>query len=322
MAPIVRTVLADIPPSALGATDAHDHAFFASPLLHGQELDDLDRAIEEVATLAAAGAAAYVDWTPIGLGRDLERLRAVSRATGLHVVASTGVHREAHYGPDDPVRSLDLVERFVADVGEGSGAIKIGAGYHRLSAFERRVLDAAAEAHGRTGAPVLVHTELGTHGGEILELLAGVGTVVLAHVDRNPDAGEHAELAAAGAYLEYDGPGRTRYWPDSTLLQLIADVAGRGYADRLLCGGDLAGRHMSRAYGGGPGMDYVFARFKPRLERELGAELSERIFVANPARAFAFEPRSKKLSTADAKPSISGSPSGSDSATNPRRAYE
>jgi phosphotriesterase-related protein len=47
-----------------------------------------------------------------------------------------------------------------------------------------------------------------------------------------------------------------------------------------------------RAYGGGPGLDYVFRRFKPRLERELGDELSETIFVANPARAFAFEPRS------------------------------
>jgi hypothetical protein len=35
----------------------------------------------------------------------------------------------------------------------------------------------------------------------------------------------------------------------------------------------------------------VFARFKPRLERELGAELSEQIFVANPARAFAFRPK-------------------------------
>jgi phosphotriesterase-related protein len=48
---------------------------------------------------------------------------------------------------------------------------------------------------------------------------------------------------------------------------------------------------MMRAYGGGPGLDYVFARFKPRLERELGTDLCEQIFVANPARAFAFEPR-------------------------------
>jgi hypothetical protein len=48
---------------------------------------------------------------------------------------------------------------------------------------------------------------------------------------------------------------------------------------------------MMRAYGGGPGLDYLFARFKPRLERELGDELSERIFVVNPARAFAFVPQ-------------------------------
>ena len=50
-------------------------------------------------------------------------------------------------------------------------------------------------------------------------------------------------------------------------------------------------RAMMRSYGGGPGLDYVFRGFKPRLERELGQELSERIFVANPARAFSFEPR-------------------------------
>jgi len=31
-----------------------------------------------------------VDWTPLELGRDLEGLLRVSRATGLHVVAATG----------------------------------------------------------------------------------------------------------------------------------------------------------------------------------------------------------------------------------------
>ena len=113
-------------------------------------------------------------------------------------------------------------------------------------------------------------------------------SVVLAHVDRNPDPGEHAETAAAGAWLQLDGPGRTKYWPDSTILQLIADLAERGVAHRLLLGGDTGRRSMLRAYGGGPGLDYLFARFKPRLERELGSELAEQIFVANPAQAFAF----------------------------------
>ena len=129
----------------------------------------------------------------------------------------------------------------------------------------------------------------------IVERLTGLGvaaaSVVLAHVDRNPDAVEHAETAATGAWLQLDGPGRTKYWPDSTILELIADLAARGHADRLLLGGDTGRRSMLRSYGGGPGLDYVFARFKPRLERELGEDVSRAIFVENPARAFAFDAR-------------------------------
>ena len=49
---------------------------------------------------------------------------------------------------------------------------------------------------------------------------------------------------------------------------------------------------MLRAPGGGPGLGSVFARFKPRLEREPGDALSEQILVANPARTFVWEPAS------------------------------
>ena len=96
----------------------------------------------------------------------------------------------------------------------------------------------------------------------LVELLGSLGVppdaVILAHLDRNPDVGEHAETAAAGAWLQLDGPGRTKYWPDSTILALIAGLAERGHADRLLLGGDTGRRSMMRAYGGGPGLDYVF----------------------------------------------------------------
>jgi phosphotriesterase-related protein len=176
------------------------------------------------------------------------------------------------------------------------GVVKLGASYHVVKPFEATAFEAGAEAHARTGAPLCVHTEHGTMGLALVERLASLGvdprSVILAHLDRNPDAGEHAETAAAGAWLQLDGPGRTRYWPDSTILALIAELAERGVADRLLLGGDTGRRSSMRAYGGGPGLDYLFARFKPRLERELGHDLSDQIFVANPARAFAFLPRS------------------------------
>jgi phosphotriesterase-related protein len=294
---IVRTIRGDIAPRELGPCDAHEHLFLASPLLRGDELDDVAAAIEEARTLVDAGAAALVEWTPLGLGRNLSGLVAVSEATGLHVVAATGVHREAHYDSYSPFHTTGadaLADRFVGDLAR-CGIVKIGASYHHLTPFEERVFAAAAAAHERTGAPVCVHTEMGTMGLRIVERLRTLGvppeSVVLAHLDRNPDAGEHAETAAAGAWLQLDGPGRAKYWPDSTILTLIRDLARRGHAGRILVGGDTGRRSMMRAYGGGPGLDYVFARFKPRLERELGAYLGRRIFVTNPARAFAFEPR-------------------------------
>ena len=291
---IVRTITGDIAPADLGPCDAHEHLFLVTPLQPGDDFTDVERAIEEAQTLVAAGGRALVDWTPVGLGRDLDGLRSVAEATGLHIVAATGLHREAHYAADDPLRGESvekLASRFSSDL-ERCGIIKLGPSYHVITAFEAKAFEAAAAAHGRVGAPVCVHTEHGTMGLAIVERLGtlgvAAGSIVLAHVDRNPDASEHAETAAAGAWLQLDGPGRTKYWPDSTIVTLIADLAERGHADRLLLGGDTGRRSMMRAYGGGPGLDYVFARFKPRLERELGGELSEQIFVANPARAFAF----------------------------------
>jgi phosphotriesterase-related protein len=292
---IVRTVLGDIAPGDLGPCDAHEHLFLDTPAQPGEEFLDRDKVTEEARTLVAAGARSLVDWTPLGLGRDLDGLAHVARETGLHVVAATGLHRDAHYTADDPLRSASIGElsgRFEAELSDRCGVIKAGASYHHLTPFEEKAFEAVAAAHARTGAPVCVHTQHGTMGLALVERLASLGvqpaSVILAHVDRNPDAGEHAETASTGATLQLDGPGRTKYWPDSTILQLIADLAERGHAERLLLGGDIGRRGMLRAYGGGPGLDYVFARFKPRLERELGAELSEQIFVSNPARAFAW----------------------------------
>jgi phosphotriesterase-related protein len=301
---IVRTVGGDIDPADLGPCDAHEHLFLTTPLQPGEDFLDVERNAAEARTVAEAGARAIVDWTPIGLGRDPAGLRAVAERAGLHVVAATGLHRDAHYRPGDPLREVPperLADRFAAEVTGGmddgtvrAGLIKCGASYHHVTDFEGRVLEAAAETHRRTGAPIGVHTQHGTHGGALVGRLAALGvapaSIILAHVDRNPDPGEHAETAAAGAWLQLDGPGRTKYWPDSTLLAFIADLAELGFERQLLIGGDTGRSTMLRAYGGGPGMDYVFARFRPRLARELSERLADTIFVGNPARAFAFVP--------------------------------
>jgi phosphotriesterase-related protein len=312
---VIRTVLGDVEPRELGRTNVHEHLLMRSPLLRGEELDDLEKSAAEAALLKEAGTDALVELTTIGLGRDPEGVAAISERTGLKVVLATGIHREAHYPPEHWAHRIgadELAELFVGDILEGcdgndysgprerptgirAGVIKVGAGYWSISPFERRTLAAAGEAHRRTGAPVVCHLELGTAALEVLEALEDAGVpperVLLAHVDRNPDPHLHAELAATGAYLGYDGMARVKYWPDSVLLDCLLEAASMGAEDKITLGGDVARRGSFASYGGMPGLAYLPRRFVPRLRRAGGEELANRILVENPARFLAFAPK-------------------------------
>jgi phosphotriesterase-related protein len=166
--------------------------------------------------------------------------------------------------------------------------VKAGIGYWSITSFEQRVLAAVAATWHHTGAAVMVHLEDGSGAFEVLAELDGHGVpasaVALAHVDRNPDAGLHADLAAAGAYLGYDGFARSRRWPDSMLLECLVAAAERGAAERLLLGGDVARATRYRGYGGMPGLAYLGERVLPRLEQQASTELVEAVLVTNPAR--------------------------------------
>jgi phosphotriesterase-related protein len=312
---IVRTVSGDVDPEALGPCDSHEHVFLATPALPGEELEDPALAFAEARALREAGAAALVDWTPIGLGRQPVQLAALARLTELHIVASSGFHQEIHYRrghwvwrePADVLSQLVVQDVMVGMDGRDwqgprelptetrAGAIKLGAGLHRITALERKLFEAGAAAAQTTGAPVLVHCEQGTHAAEVLDALASLGVessrVVLAHLDRNPDPGLHADLAARGCHLAYDRAGRVGLGTDSDLIRLIATVAERGHLRSLLLGGDTARRSSLRAAGGGPGLDHAFRSFLPRVREQLGEEVVRALTVENPARAFSFEPR-------------------------------
>ena len=307
----VVTVTGALLASALGATDSHDHLFLRTPALPGQEFDDLASAVAEVREAQVTGLQAIVEMTPIGCGRRPELMRAVSEATGMPLIAATGYHRDAHYPDGHWVHEASvemLAGRIISDLHDGmhpadwldpslpldparAGVIKAGASYQRITASERRRLEAAAIGHRSTGAAVLVHAEVGTCGHEIVDLLTarGVpsGSILLAHMDRNPDPELHAEIAARGVTLEYDTIGRIKYRPDSDLLDLIESVVAAGYLERIVLGLDLGRRDYFRAYGGGPGMRTLMDTFVPRLRRRIGDAAVETILVANPARAFA-----------------------------------
>lgn len=307
----VMTVLGPLAAASLGTTDSHEHLFLRSPSMPGEELEDADRAIAEVREAQSSGLRAFVELTPIGLGRRPELMRRVSTETRAPIIAATGFHRDTHYPAGHwalEVADEVLVERMLADLREGmhpadwddpglppdearAGVIKTGASYQHISAQERRRLSAAAEAARQTGVAVVTHAEVGTCGDEIFDVLVagglGADQVVLAHMDRNPDLEWHHDLLARGLFMVYDTPGRIKYQPDSVLLDLVAGVVEAGFGSQILLGLDLGRREYWRAHGGGPGLGYLMSVFVPRLERRIGADAVRRLLVDNAARAFA-----------------------------------
>ncbi|EFL30161.1 phosphotriesterase-family protein [Streptomyces viridochromogenes DSM 40736] len=297
----IRTVLGDVPPGDLGVCDAHDHLFFGSPLLPGQELRSVAAARAELAAFREQGGQAVVQWTPYGLGRRAADLPPLSRESGVHVVAATGLHQAVHYD-EDTLAGLRgrLAEVFVSELTTGigvsgvrAGLIKVAGGFHGLDAHARWTMAAAAEAHHATGATITVHLELGTGALDVLDLLCGeLGVpphrVVLGHLNRSPDLVVHRQAAESGCYLAFDGPSRTNHATDWRMPDAVRALADAGFGDRLLLGADTT-TAAARSVGGGPGMPYLLRRVRPRLVHAVGEDLVGRVLTENPGRAFAVE---------------------------------
>jgi predicted metal-dependent phosphotriesterase family hydrolase len=314
---LVRTVLGDIDPGDLGVTYAHEHLVIdgGRPVLMEPEFDlsDVDRMATEVAAAADLGLGAVVDAMPCDAGRNASKLAELSRRTGVHVVAPTGLHHDRYYGPAHWSHRLDvdaLAELFVADIEDGidandysgpvvrrtahrAGVVKVGGSEGGLSERDERVFAAAAIAHVRTGVPILTHCERGTGALDQVRWLTdrGVeaGHIVLSHVDKVVDRGLHRELFATGAVGEYDGSFR---WPDDETngtLQLLGWMAEDGLLDHVVLGMDAARQGYYAVYGGRPGLGWLLDGFTDAMEAHgLDAAARRRLFVDNPARAFAF----------------------------------
>lgn len=322
----IRTVLGDIAPRDLGICDSHEHLIRTGgvELALGADflMDDLGTAEKEFSTWAEAGGRSMVCMDPIGCGRDVPRMLALAerlRERG-HLIMTTGFHKGEFYDTRShwlTTVSIDTaVELCALEIEEGmdrhsyngpvvertkarAGLVKAGAGFMAISEFERKALRVAAETQRRTGCPVSIHTQDGTMGPEILELLreygADISRVILCHLQKNPDPYEYRRVLDAGAWICLDGPARPKHNPDSLLAENILRLVEWGYKDRILLAMDAGRGAYQKAYmeargaTGVRGISWLLTGFAPLLrERGVPAEAVRGFLVDNPARALAF----------------------------------
>jgi phosphotriesterase-related protein len=288
---------------------------------------DVDLTIRELAEYRRAGGGTIVDMEMPGIGRDVAALQRIARATGVHVIASTGWYTAGSHPPAIAARDVaDLADEIVREVTVGIGDTGVRAGNigeigmsgypsDPFQPAEEKVLRAAARAQARTGASLTIHPNAGIHGlreppadhldtyVDVIEREgADLAKLYISHMGFFPAATARRMLARGVGFVAYDhfgheeyyealGPGRA-FPRDKEEVALVLDLLEAGHADRVLIGCEVGWKTCYQAYGGW-GYAHVLDHIVPWL-KDCGATDADlrTILVDNPARLHAIAARS------------------------------
>jgi len=253
----------------------------------------------EVEKARAVGVTALVECSPVGVGRRVDLVRAVSEATGFPIVVPTGIYREpwipawAHAASEDELR--DWMLRELQDEIETTGVraawIKLSAGDDGLTDCEAKILRAAAQAGAATNAVIGSHTIRRRVVRDQLAILEAAGYTperfIWIHTQAEPDFDLHLDMARRGVWLEYDGIGNPA--EDDLYIERILRVLDAGFAHRLLLSHDRGWYDPAQPGGGTPRpFTYISAHFLPKLRaRGVDEATIHQLTCANPFTAFA-----------------------------------
>jgi len=260
----VATARGQIDSADLGRTLMHEHVFvITTDVQQNHDAWDEDArvadAVEKLTALKNGGYNTIVDPTVIGLGRWVPRIKRVNEQVDINIVLATGVYtydtvpfyfyfRGPTVGLDEP-----MVDMFVRDITEGiphtdgtrAAFLKCAIDHQGLTPGVERVLRAVAKAHRKTGAPITVHTHPASQTGlEVHKVFSdeGVdpGRVVLGHSGDSTDADHLTQLAELGYTLGMDRFGIDTGLGFDERVGVVAELAQRGYADRMVLSQDAA----------------------------------------------------------------------------------
>ncbi|PTL59049.1 phosphotriesterase family protein [Paraconexibacter algicola] len=274
----VETTAGPVAASDLGRTLVHEHLLTVSEVVRTEWPHLADRPAEEEAALTQVrnaqehGVRTWVDPAVMNLGRDAGLAKRVGEQTGMNMVLATGAY--VYETLPRYFRFRDgsaLADAFVHDHEhgiQGTGVkpafLKCAVDEHGITEDVEKVLRAVADAHRRTGLPVMSHcrlggTALGPEGPippsdeeraraleqtlrqiEILVDEGGVpaNAVQVAHVGDCDALDPIERVLETGVWIGMDRFGLDIFNPSARRNEVVAELASRGYADRMMLGQD------------------------------------------------------------------------------------
>jgi phosphotriesterase-related protein len=309
---VIRTLLKDLPPEALagGPVLFHEHlSMHYPPQVKEHFTDDVGMMVEEVCAAGKDGIACIVDGGHPDMSRSLGALKRIAAESGVAIVASGGYYMQRTYPAEIAIRSADqIAEELARDAtAQRLGAFgEIGQQGGVLTDDEKKVFQAVAKAHVRTGLPVFTHNAYtGTrqtptplpHDAALrqLDVLEGAGAkpsrLAIGHICclDDPKAEVAQQIAKRGAFVGFDRV-TIPIVPDAERVVMIMAMVEAGYADQVLLSSDFAVAGSLKK-NGGAGIGQAATVFGPMLLKAgLSPELLHRILVDNPRRFLAFVP--------------------------------
>lgn len=311
----VNTVLGPVSAGDLGVVAVHEALLSVVPGAEHAFDVTMDRA-EIFAVLAGKladfrdhGGQTVVDSTGMFHGRDVRLYEALSRSTGVHIVASTGMGPEERLGgyfltpqtnPPTPWPAEKFADLFTQEITEGmvvprvqrrgaAGLVATAADRGGRTATEESLFRGAARAGRDAGVAVSLR-----YGGDAVGDLAVVvdeaiaaDRVVVGGLDRRDAvaAGAAFEVAGRGAFVALDHVGLNddaAYITDRERAGLVLDLVRAGYGERIVLSSNAIGVAKGQPAYELP-LSYVASTFVPWV-RSLGLseEDARRILVDNP----------------------------------------
>jgi phosphotriesterase-related protein len=291
-----NTVLGLVDARHLGVTLVSESLMYVLPGAQNAYDIRIDRAevfdilAAKLTEFKAAGGGAIVDATGMFQGRDLRLYEALSRATGVHIVASTGQGPEAMLGgyyltpqtnPPTPWPAQKFAELFGREVNEGmvvprlerrapAGMVSTAVTHTGMTPTDGSLVRGAARAGAAYGVPISIRCGADAPA----ELQLALDEEVSAHrtligdMDRRDAVakGWPMAIAAKGARVAVDHIGSTdpRYLNDPERVSLIKDLLNAGHGDRILLSSSATGVSFGQA---GNDLPYsnVLTHFVPML---------------------------------------------------------
>jgi len=305
----LQTIKGAIPVDEFGLILPHEHLFTdlrgpSTPNYATAEASDVVRIVSPCLKEAStAGVTALVECSTIGVGRNIQILKAISDTTPIHIIVPTGMYREEYFPVEMKSMAVEeLAQLWIQELTTGIEGTRIRAGFIKISmsddgptALEERSLQAASLASQQTSAVVASHTANGIVFEKELKILTKSGLdpsrFIWVHANLEADSKKHISAAKAGAYVEFDGVG-AQWQSQEAMINGVLHLIEAGYIDNILLSHDAGwydpGSESGEPEGGIRGYTALMDEFIPALEsRGVSKKEINQITHDNPARAFA-----------------------------------